>query len=93
MCLRVTKARYSTVRVLPYSHLLTNDFFCLLGGFDLAILVDGSSSVGGAANFKIVMQFVKSIYHSFMTGHRVRFALVIFGGGSFKVKNYSLLTV
>ena len=55
--------------------------------------MDGSSSVGGAANFKIVMQFVKSIYHSFMTGHRVRFALVIFGGGSFKVKNCSLLTV
>ena len=60
--------------------------FFLLGGFDLVILVDGSSSVGGAANFKIVLQFVKSIYHSFMTGHRVRFALVIFGGGSVKVK-------
>lgn len=59
----------------------------------MVILVDGSSSVGGAANFKIVMQFVKSIYHSFMTGHRVRFALVIFGSGSAKVKNYSLLTV
>lgn len=67
--------------------------FFLLGGFDLVILVDGSSSVGGAANFKIVMQFVKSIYHSFLTGHRVRFALVIFGGGSVKVKNYSLLTL
>ena len=55
--------------------------------------MDGSSSVGGAANFKIVMQFVKSIYHSFMTGHRVRFALVIFGGGTVKVKNCSLLKV
>ena len=55
--------------------------------------MDGSSSVGGAANFKIVMQFVKSIYHSFMTGHRVRFALVIFGVGTVKVKNCSLLKV
>lgn len=51
-----------------------------VGGCDLAFMVDVSSSISGEANFKLVMEFVKSIFHSFTMGASLRFGLVVFGG-------------
>ena len=65
---------------------IDTQIFCFSsGGFDLAIMVDTSSSVGGQANFQLTLEFVKSVYHSFMTGYKVRYALVVFGNGDVKV--------
>ena len=48
-------------------------------------MVDASSSIGEAANFELLMEFVKSIFHYFLTGHGVRFGLVKFGNGNAEV--------
>lgn len=50
-----------------------------IGGFDLAFMVDASSSIGGEANFRIAMNFVTRVFHSFTLGKGVRYGLVVFG--------------
>ena len=49
------------------------------GGCDLAFMVDVSSSIGGEANFKLIMEFVKTIFHSFTMSSSFRYGLVVFG--------------
>ena len=72
---------------------IDKQMFCFSsGGFDLAMMVDASSSVGGQANFQLTLEFVKSVYRSFMTGYKVRYALVVFGNGHAKVTgSFSIL--
>ena len=48
----------------------------------MAFMVDVSSSIGGDANFQLVMKFVISIFHSFTLGGGVRYGLVVFGGSA-----------
>lgn len=57
-----------------------------IGGFDLAIMVDASSSIGGQTHLQFVMDFVKSVYHEFLLENGVRYGLVVFGSGIAKVK-------
>ena len=64
---------------------LTAFFVFLPGGCDLAFMVDISSSIGGDANFQLVMKFVISIFHSFTLGSGLRYGLVTFGNSA-KVK-------
>jgi len=51
-------------------------------------MVDASSSIGGDANFQLVIKFVISIFHSFTIGGGVRYGLVAFGS-SVKVCGYN----
>ena len=51
----------------------------------MAFMVDASSSIGGEANFKLIMEFVKTIFHSFTMSSSFRYGLVVFGG-SVKVR-------
>lgn len=60
-----------------------------VGGCDLAFMVDVSSSISGEANFKLVMEFVKSIFHSFTMSASLRFGLVVFGGSVKVQKNWT----
>ena len=48
-------------------------------------MVDVSSSIGGEANFKLIMEFVKTIFHSFTMSSSFRYGLVVFGS-SVKVR-------
>ena len=57
-------------------------FFFFLAGCDLAFMVDASSSIGGDANFQLVIKFVISIFHSFTLGAGVRYGLVAFGSSA-----------
>lgn len=41
-------------------------------------MVDASSNIGGEANFRLVMNFVTSVFHSFALGRGVRYGLVVF---------------
>ena len=49
-------------------------------------MVDVSSSIGGEANFKLIMEFVKTIFHSFTMSSSFRYGLVVFGS-SVKVRH------
>ena len=60
-------------------------FLVHVGGCDLAFMVDTSTSIGGEANFKLVIEFVKTIFHSFTMSASLRFGFVIFGS-SVKVR-------
>lgn len=51
-------------------------------------MVDTSSSIGGEANFQLVIEFVISIFHAFTLGGGVRYGLVAFGS-SVKVCGYN----
>ncbi|KAJ7385815.1 hypothetical protein OS493_013849 [Desmophyllum pertusum] len=62
------------------------------GGCDLAFMVDVSSSIGGDANFQLVMKFVTSIFHSFTMGGAVRYGLVVFGSSAKVVFGFSQYT-
>lgn len=41
-------------------------------------MVDGSSSIS-SANFKLALNFVNRVFHSFTLGNGVRYGLVVFG--------------
>ena len=41
--------------------------------------MDLSSSIGGATNFRLAMNFVVSVFHSFTLGKGLRYGLVVFG--------------
>ena len=71
--------------IRKFSIFLTVFFVFLPGGCDLAFMVDISSSIGGDANFQLVMKFVISIFHSFTLGGGIRYGLVTFGSSA-KVK-------
>ena len=45
-------------------------------------MVDASSSIGGEANFKLVIEFVKTIFHSFTMSATLRYGFVIFGSSA-----------
>ena len=62
-----------------------------IGGFDMAIMVDASSSIGGQTHLQLVMDFVKSVYHEFLLENGVRYGLVVFGSGIVEVKYPFLL--
>lgn len=63
-----------------------------LGGLDLAFLVDASSNIGGEANFRLVLNFVSNVFHSFAHARRVRYGLVVFAD-SIKVSKGNFLKV
>lgn len=47
--------------------------------------MDASETIGGEANFELVKQFVKSVFHSFWKSGGVRYGLVVFGNDDVKV--------
>ncbi|KAJ7385797.1 hypothetical protein OS493_013831 [Desmophyllum pertusum] len=49
------------------------------GGCDLAFMVDASSNIKDKANFRLVLNFVTRVFHSFTLGDGVRYGLVVFG--------------
>ncbi|XP_078372611.1 cochlin-like [Oculina patagonica] len=49
------------------------------GGCDLAFLVDASSSIGGEQNFRLVLNFVTKVFHSFSLRDGMRYGFVAFG--------------
>ena len=59
--------------------LLNNHHVLFAGGCDLAFMVDASSSIGGEANFRLVMNFVTRVFHAFPRNAGVRHGLVVFG--------------
>ena len=63
------------------------------GAVDLAFMLDASSSIGGEANFKLCLQFIKSVYSSCtISSTAYRVGLVLFGASasvSFDFSKYS----
>lgn len=51
----------------------------------MGVMVDASQTIGGEANFELVKQFVKSVFHSFWKSGGVRYGLVVFGNDDAKV--------
>ena len=45
-------------------------------------MLDASTSVGGEANFKMCISFVKAFFHAFTLGAEIRFGFVIFGSSA-----------
>lgn len=82
----MVRTLYNNQAIRKFLIFLTVFFFVFLpGGCDLAFMVDISSSIGGDANFQLVMKFVISIFHSFTLGGGIRYGLVTFGSSA-KVK-------
>lgn len=42
-------------------------------------MVDASASIGGEANFRLTMNFVTRVFHTFTLGGGVRYGLLVFG--------------
>ena len=53
-------------------------FFPLAGGVDLAFIVDVGST-GSRDHFSLVMNYIRSVFHSFTMSNSVRYGLVFFG--------------
>lgn len=59
------------------------------GSCDLAFMLDASSSIQGEADFKLCIEFIKTVFHAFGMGGGIRFALVIFGSSAQVVFDFS----
>lgn len=81
----MVRTLYNNQAIRKFLIFLTVFFVFLSGGCDLAFMVDISSSIGGDANFQLVMKFVISIFRSFTLGGGIRYGLVTFGSSA-KVK-------
>ena len=45
-------------------------------------MLDASTSIGGEANFKLCIEFIKTFFHAFTLGGGIRFGFVIFGSSA-----------
>lgn len=54
--------------------------------------MDASSNIGGEANFRLVLNFVSNVFHSFSHARSVRYGLVVFAD-SIKVSKGNFLKV
>lgn len=54
--------------------------------------MDASSNIGGEANFRLVLNFVSNVFHSFAHARSVRYGLVVFAD-SIKVSKGNFLKV
>lgn len=52
-------------------------------------MLDASDSLKGEENFKLCIEFIKTVFHAFGMGGGIRFALVVFGSSAQVVFDFS----
>lgn len=52
-------------------------------------MLDASDSLNGEENFKLCIEFIKTVFHAFGMGGGIRFALVLFGSSAQVVFDFS----
>lgn len=61
-------------------------------GYDVAFLLDTSTSIGGDANFKLTLSFIVAVFKAIGVSAQIRVAFVIFGGSTKVVFGFTQYT-
>ena len=54
----------------------------VIAGYDVAFLLDTSTSIDGEANFKLALSFIVAVFEALGVSAQIRVAFIIFGGST-----------
>lgn len=63
-----------------------------VSGYDVAFLLDTSTSIGGKSNFKLALSFIVAVYQALGVSAQIRVAFIIFGSSTNVVFGFSKYT-